>query len=63
MLNLSHLPPLGLSLVLIEFSGLIIIDSSSDISSSSLLSESSITISSARISIVPSVGYVAGVIG
>ena len=60
-LNLSHLPPLGL--LFTDLSGLMTIASSSDAFISSSLSESSMTISSARISKVSYVDVVADVTG
>ena len=60
-LNLSHLPPRGL--LFVELSGLMTIALSSDVLASSSLSESSMTILSARIGIISCVGVVAGVAG
>ena len=62
VLNLSHIPPLGMLFSLIELSGLIIIALSSDVLNSSSLSDSYMTISCARMSIISYVGVVAGVV-
>ena len=63
ILYIRHLPPLGLLFLLIESFELIIIASSSDVLASSSLSDSLMTISSARINIISSVGIVAGFTG